>query len=115
MKVVITGSLGNVGKPLTQNLVGMGHSVTVISSNSARQKEIESLGAKAAVGKLENADFLVATFRGAGAVYLMEAFATEKYLDNTNDFIDEVSKIVNNYVQAILKAGVKRIVHLSSV
>lgn len=32
MKIVITGSLGNIGKSLTPILVQNGHSVTVISS-----------------------------------------------------------------------------------
>ncbi len=33
MNIVLTGSLGNIGKPLTQELVQKRHSVTVISSN----------------------------------------------------------------------------------
>jgi nucleoside-diphosphate-sugar epimerase len=38
MKVAITGSLGHIGKPLTQELVKKGHSVTVISSNPRKAK-----------------------------------------------------------------------------
>ena len=52
MKVILTGSLGHIGKPLTQELVQKGHSVTVISSTAERQKDIEALGAKAAVGTM---------------------------------------------------------------
>jgi hypothetical protein len=33
MKIILTGSLGNIWKPLTQQLVQKGHQVTVISSN----------------------------------------------------------------------------------
>ncbi len=44
MKIVLTGSLGNIGKPLTQKLVTQGHSVTVISHNPDKQKDIEALG-----------------------------------------------------------------------
>lgn len=32
MNIVLTGSLGNIGKPLTKALVEKGHTVTVISS-----------------------------------------------------------------------------------
>lgn len=46
MKITITGSLGHIGRPLTNGLVQKGHAVTVISSNPERQKEIEALGAK---------------------------------------------------------------------
>jgi len=50
MNIVITGSIGHIGKPLTQKLVQNGHSVTVIASKAERQAEIEALGAKAATG-----------------------------------------------------------------
>ena len=48
MKVIVTGSLGNIGKPLATELVQKGHQVTVISRNTEKQKEIEALGARAA-------------------------------------------------------------------
>jgi nucleoside-diphosphate-sugar epimerase len=49
MKIIVTGSLGNINKPLSIALVQRGYSVTVISSTPNRQKEIESLGAGAAL------------------------------------------------------------------
>ncbi len=52
MKIVLTGSLGNIGRPLTQALTEQGHTITVISSSDSRQKDIEALGAKAAIGKM---------------------------------------------------------------
>ncbi len=71
MKIVVTGSLGHISKPLTQELVKKGHSVTVISSKPEKQQDIEALGARAAIGTLEDVDFLATTFRGADAVYTM--------------------------------------------
>ena len=50
MNVIVTGSLGHIGEPLTRELVQEGHTVTVISSNPERQTAIESLGAAAAIG-----------------------------------------------------------------
>ena len=38
MKIVVTGSLGHISKPLTETLVKNGHEVTVISSNPERKK-----------------------------------------------------------------------------
>lgn len=116
MNIVLTGSLGHIGKPLTQELVQKGHSLTVISSKAERQKEIEALGAKAAIGTMEDADFLSATFKGADIVYLMETLeATGGFFDPNLDVIAAISKIVNNYKHAIEQSGVKRVVHLSSV
>jgi len=116
MKIVLTGSISNVGKPLTQELVKKGHDVTVISSKSERQKDIEALGAKAAIGTMQDSDFLLATFKGADVVYLMETLdAAGDMFDKDVDFMDTISKIANNYKNAVQQSGVKQIVHLSSV
>jgi uncharacterized protein YbjT (DUF2867 family) len=73
MKIIITGSLGYISKPLTEELIKKEHSVTVISSSAEKQKDIEAMGAKAAIGTMEDVDFLTATFTGADAVYSMLA------------------------------------------
>ncbi|MEI3800671.1 MULTISPECIES: NmrA family NAD(P)-binding protein [unclassified Chitinophaga] len=116
MNIVLTGSLGHIGKPLAQELVQKGHSVTVISSKTERQKDIEALGAKAAIGTMEDVDFLSATFKGADVVYLMETLdAAGGFFDPNVDFIAIISRIGHNYKQAIQQSGVKQVVHLSSV
>jgi len=115
MKITITGSLGNISKPLTQELVQKGHQITVISSNPERQKEIEALGASAAIGTMEDADFLTASFKGADAVYVMETMGPRGFFDHNLDIIAAINKIGNNYKQAIEQSGVKRLVHLSSI
>ena len=115
MKIIVTGSLGNISKPLTKELVQKGHQVTVISSKPERQKDIEVLGAKAAIGTMEDADFLTTTFRGADAVYVMETMGGNSFFDPNLDIIAAINKIGNNYKQAIEQSGVKRVVHLSSI
>lgn len=113
--MIVTGSLGHISKPLTQDLVKKGHSVTVISSRAERQAEIEALGAAAAIGTMEDVDFLSATFRGADVVYAMEALGAGVFFDQGLDFIAANTRIGANYKQAILRSGVKQVVHLSSV
>jgi uncharacterized protein YbjT (DUF2867 family) len=113
MNIIITGSLGHVSKPLTQELVQKGHAVTVISSSTDRQQAIEELGAKAAIGSLEDADFLAVTFAGADAVYVM--IPPNNYFDPTLDLLAYYRQIAANYARAIEQAGVKRVVHLSSI
>ncbi len=115
MKIVVTGSLGNISKPLTKELVQKGHLVTVISSTAERQKDIEAMGAKAAIGTMEDADFLSATFKGADVVYVMEVLAPNAFFDPNVDVIAAITNIGNNYKQAIQQSGVKRVVHLSSI
>ena len=115
MKITIAGSLGNISKPLTKELVKNGHQVTVISSKPERQKDIEALGAKAAIGTMEDAGFLSTSFKGADAVYVMETMGGNSFFDPNLDIIAAINKIGNNYKQAIEQSGVKRVVHLSSI
>lgn len=116
MKIVLTGSLGNIGKPLTQELVAAGHQVIVISSKKQRVSEIESLGAVAAIGSIQDAVFLAKTFTGADAVYLMEAWeGIGSLFDQHIDFLSEFKKIAYNYVEAVQRSGVKKVIHLSSI
>jgi len=109
MKIIVTGSLGHISKPLTQELVQHGHTVTVISSKAEKQKEIEALGAKAAIGSVEEAAFLTTTFTGADAVYRMipPSFGEK-------DQVAYYKRIGSSYAKAITEANIKRVVHLSS-
>ncbi len=113
MKIVLTGSLGHISRPLTEQLVKEGHEITVISSKSEKQKAIEELGAKAAIGSVADANFLTETFHGADAVYTM--VPPPSFSDPSLDLVAQVRSIAHNFVQAIQQSGVKRIVHLSSI
>ena len=114
MKIVLTGSIGNISKPLAQELVQKGHSVTVITSKAARQKDIEALGAKAAVGSVEDSGFLAKAFSSADAVYTM--LPPFKFEEDPNlDARAEARRICANYVTAIQQSGIKKVVHLSSI
>lgn len=114
MKVVITGSLGNIGKPLTEELVQKGHSVTVISHTPERQKVIEAMGAKAAIGSIDDRLFLTDTFKGADVVFTMIVFS-KYYYDLEFKPLQYAVKLANNYKQAIEDAEVKQVVQLSSI
>jgi uncharacterized protein YbjT (DUF2867 family) len=117
MKIVVAGSLGYVSKPLTEKLIEKGHSVTVISSSADKQVAIEAMGAKAAIGSMEDASFLTDTFSGADVVFCMLA-PYGNFADPHNDaatVINRADAMTQNYVQAIERSGVKRVVYLSSI
>lgn len=115
MKIILTGSLGNISKPLTKDLVGKGHSVTVISSQADRKQEIEDLGGTAAIGSVNNLEFLSRTFTGADIVYLMEPSNPHRFSDPSFDVYENIRELVSTYKAAVERAGVKKIVHLSSI
>lgn len=110
MKYVVTGSLGHISKPLTEKLVKEKHDVTVISSSDSKQAEIEALGAKAAIGSIEDVDFLTRTFTGTDAVYTM---VPPNW--SAADWKGYIKNVGKNYAAAIKAAEVKKVVNLSSV
>lgn len=115
MKIIITGSLGNISKPLAQLLLQANHAVTVISSNPERQREIEALGATAATGTMQDVAFLTKTFNGADIVYCMESLGQGFFFDHDLDYMAALTSIGNNFKQALEQSGVKKVIHLSSI
>lgn len=107
--MVITGSLGNVAKPLVQQLIAEGHDITVISSNESKKSEIENLGAKAAIGSITDLDFLTETFKGNDAAFLMTPpnMGLENIVENTIN-------AGKNYAEAVKQSAIKKVVMLSS-
>lgn len=110
MKIIVTGSTGNISKPLTQTLVAAGHNVKVISSSADKIADIEALGAAAAVGSLSDTDFLTEAFTGADALYAMVPpnFGAE----SLRAYQNETGK---SYAEAIKRSGIKKVVALSSI
>ena len=110
MNYVITGGAGNIAKPLAERLLKAGHQVTVISRNAEHLKPLTDKGATAAIGSVEDVDFLKKTFTGADAVYTMVPpnFAA-------TDWKSWIGQIGRYYAEAIKAAGVKYVVNLSSI
>ncbi|OQP46286.1 NAD-dependent dehydratase [Niastella yeongjuensis] len=115
MKIIVTGSLGNISKPLTEILVKNGHEVTVISSKAEKKNAIAALGAKAAIGSFEDIKFLTETFKGADAVYVMEANDVSQFFNPEFDAIAYNIQIAKNYKEAIAASGVEKVIHLSCI
>ena len=110
-KYVITGSIGNISKPVIEGLVKAGKEVIVITSSTDKVKEIESLKAKALVGSLFDAAFVKKAFEGAEVVYTMIP-----PIWKTSDWKTSQLEVVKNYTQALTgNTSIQYIVNLSSV
>ncbi len=107
---VITGSTGHISKPIALGLIKAGKKVTIVTSNKDKVKEIEALGAKAAVGSVQDPTFLKSTFKGAEVVYTMIPPIWQ-----TSDWRASQLEVAHNYADAIKANGIKHVVNLSSV
>lgn len=110
MKITISGSLGNIGKPLATQLIASGHEVTVISSSNDRAEAIKALGAKAAIGSVNDIAFLKNVFADADAVFSL----TPPNMGGSN-IIANTTEAGKAVATAIKETGVKRLVMLSSI
>lgn len=110
MKIILTGSLGHISQPVAEQLISLGHDVTVISHNPDRAAAISALGATPAIGDIHDQAFLTETFTGADAVYLMITAAS-----GDADIFGAGRQQAEIYAQAVLAAGVPQVVNLSSV
>jgi len=110
MKIIISGSLGNIGQHLTQLLAKENHELVVISSNAARKEAIEALGATAAIGSISDTDFLTKTLAGADALFAMTPpnMGGQKIIENTVN-------AGKAFAQAIQNTSVPHVVMLSSI
>ncbi len=110
MKYAITGSIGHISKGIVQQLVAAGHQVTVLTTNQARVASIEQLGAKAAVGSVEDRDFVTRSFAGTDAVYLMIPPNV-----GVTHWLDYQKQVADNYVAAVAANNIKYVLVLSSI
>jgi uncharacterized protein YbjT (DUF2867 family) len=109
MKFVVTGSAGNVSRPLTELLLQAGHDVSVVSRKAENIAGLVQLGAKAAIGDMADVVFLTETFAGADGVYLM----LPPMWDSTDQKKQSI-EYAENFKTAIQRAHVRDVVFLSS-
>jgi uncharacterized protein YbjT (DUF2867 family) len=69
---LITGSTGNIGRPLVEQLFKEGHDVRALVRNASRADLLPG-GVDIAVGNLDDADSIAVALRGVDSVFLLHA------------------------------------------
>jgi uncharacterized protein YbjT (DUF2867 family) len=110
MKYVITGGAGHTSKPIVIGLLDAGQEVKVIGRNADNLKDLVRKGAVAAIGSVEDVDFLKKSFAGADAVYTLVPPNLR-----VADWKGYIGQIGINYTNAIRSSTIKHVVNLSSV
>ena len=112
MTVVITGANGHVGANLVRALIARGNPARCLVHVSA--KAIDGLPVEVVQGDVGDPDSLYRAFQGADIVYHLAA----RISLSMNDWpaLESVNVVgTRNVVAACLRAGVKRLVHFSSI
>jgi uncharacterized protein YbjT (DUF2867 family) len=107
--IVITGATGKIGSKTAIQLLHKGRKVKVLGRDSKSLETLKNLGAEIAVGEMKNAVFLAEAFTKADAVLLM--LPPDK---DALDFGASHDAFGEAQVQAIVNAGIKNVVFISS-
>jgi len=107
---VITGATGNVGKRVAKALLALNRPVKVISRKPEHVIELVSLGAIAAIGDVDDVEFLKKTFEGADAAFIM--IPPKWDMADWRTYQDQISKA---YLTALEGSSIKQVVMLSSI
>lgn len=107
---VILGASGHTGKEISKALLAAGKQVTVVGRSEANLADLLALGAKTAIGDLEDSDFLTKTFTGAEVAYLLSP-------PNWNPqptWREAQRRVTHSVTNAVKASGLKKVVLLSS-
>ena len=109
-KITVLGATGNIGTALVHHLLQQGHQVTAVARPSARLDALAQAGATTKAGDAHDAAFLTEALRGADAAFLMIPPNVA-----APDVLAHMDQVGEATAQAVRAAGLKQVVHLSSI
>ena len=113
MKVLVTGSTGFIGGALCRELVAQGHEVHAFHRASSALRVLEDLPVAHVIGDLTQADTLLTAMQDIEVVFHAAAFLGGN--DDPGRNYAVTVEGTRSLLEAARKAGVRRVVHTSSV
>jgi nucleoside-diphosphate-sugar epimerase len=115
LNIFVAGGSGTIGVPLVRALVGAGHHVTALTRSTAKIRELEALGAKAAVADALDRDALIAVLTAAHPTHVIhqltalpkDAPRRARDLEATNRLRIDGTR---NLLDAAIAAGARRLI-----
>ena len=114
MRVLVTGATGYTGSRLVRYLAGTGHQVRALVRDRARAGNLATDRIEVAIGDLRRPESLQAAVAGVDVVYNIAALYREAGLPS-QDYRHVNAEAVGALVDAAANAGVRRLVHCSTV
>ena len=114
MRVLVTGAAGFTGGHLARALAGRGYDVRALVRDAARARDLEAHQIALTTGDLRDPAALAAATAGVDVVYHIAAIYRQAGI--SADMYRQVNvAAVERIVEAAARAGVKRVVHCSTV
>ena len=114
MRVLVTGVTGFTGGHLARNLVRSGYHVRGLVRRPPQAAEMEAAGIEPMVGALEDRAALARAVEGTEVIYNIAAVYREAGIPSST-YRAVNATAVGDLIDAAAKAGVRRVVHCSTV
>ncbi|HZU87143.1 MAG TPA: NAD-dependent epimerase/dehydratase family protein, partial [Anaerolineaceae bacterium] len=112
MHILVTGSTGFIGGRLCQALAGAGHTVRAFHRSTSNLRLLEGLEVEHAIGDLTQPETLRAAMENIEVVFHAAALLDDTHAGQLYTITVEGTRAV---LEAARQAGVRRVVHTSSV
>lgn len=112
MKIAVTGATGHLGVNLVKRLIDQGHDLKVLVYNKV--KVLEGLNLEIVKGSLQNIESLQSLCEGVEVVFHLAAFISIG--SNSDKKLFDINVLgTQNIVNSARNAGVKKLIHFSSI
>ncbi len=108
---VITGATGRTGSAVAHALLSQARQVRVVGRSLKKLQSLVNMGAEPCVADPKDPEAMAAAFQGATAAWIM---LQPNYIADSPDFRAFQDTVIASVVPALTRAGVKRVVSLSS-
>lgn len=113
---VVTGATGHVGNTLVRRLLELGQKVRAVVHPSEDVLPLKGLDVEIVRGDVRDLEFLEKAFKGAEVVFHLAGIISISGSKKARKLMEEVNvNGTKNVVEAVRRAGVKRLVYTSSV
>jgi nucleoside-diphosphate-sugar epimerase len=113
MKILVTGATGFIGTAIVKELKAQGHEVTALARKTSKIDGLKNENIPIVYGDINDPESLKRAFQGQQAVVHTAAYVSD--WGTKKDYIRGIYRGTQNVLEALVAAGVRRLIFFSSV